>query len=272
MFKPWRFSLFEMLQALRRQHDYKILDITPPLPAPREAPEVTIQWVDMRTVKRTKSRGKRKGTRPWTKVTGITLHQTAVVFSSAHRCLNIPVHSVVLDDGNGGAIIVLLHDPTDYMWHANGFNRGDIGIEVSCRAAGIADDPETAKDESKWTVWLPKILRGKGDPRDHLTEATDAQLEAARVLVKHYDDLVGKNGGALQFIHAHRQATKNRVSDPGSRIWLAVGEWARETLGLFAGPKDFKISNGFPLPDAWTGRPNGIRYSWKVDGRLPPDA
>ncbi len=261
---PWRFGFSDIIRAIQRAQEFTTLEVTTPLPAPREAKETTIQWVDMRTVKRTKSRGKRKGTRPWDKITGLTLHQTAVVVKSAARCLNMPVHAVVLDDGNGGAIIVLLHDPTNYLWHGNGFNRGDIGIEIACRAAGIEGDQRT--------LWLPRKFKHlKGDDRlAECTEATDAQLEAARVLVKYYDDLVGKNGGALQFIHAHRQATKNRVSDPGSRIWGAVGEYARNELGLFAGPKDFQISDGFALPDAWTGMANGIRYNWKVDGRIEP--
>ena len=79
-----------------------------------------------------------------------------------------------------------------------------------------------------------------------------------------------ENGGELEFIHAHRQATKNRVSDPGSRIWMACGEWARRVLGLKVGPADFKISDGKALPDAWTQRPNGIEYNWRVSGVIQP--
>lgn len=258
----WRFSFSDLFSILAR------LKGKPPIvrsePAPTKT-EFAIEWVDMRGTKRTKSRGESKGNRAWNAVLGITWHQTAVVVGSAARCLNMPVHGVVLDDGDGGAIIVLLHDPTSLLWHGNGFNTHDIGIEIACRAAGVEG---VAK-----TLWLPKALAHlKGDERlAEGTEATDAQLEGARQLAKYYDDLVRDNGGELQFVHAHRQATKNRVSDPGSRIWGAVGEWCRTRLDLSVGAPNFQISHGKALPDAWTGRPNGVRYGWQYDGRIKPD-
>jgi hypothetical protein len=92
------------------------------------------QWHDLRGEPRTKSRGRSKGTRDWSKVRGITIHQTAVDFgTNPRRLLNVPVHGATLRDGS----IVLLHDPPAYMWHGHSFNKHDIGIEVSCRAAGI---------------------------------------------------------------------------------------------------------------------------------------
>lgn len=206
---------------------------------------------DLRGAKRTESRGKSKGVRDWSKVTGITLHQTAAVMRTPKRFLSVPVHGATLPDGS----CVLLHDPTALMWHGNGFNSRDIGIEVSCQAAGVEGVSNT--------LWRPA-----SKPDLEATEATDEQLEATRHLVRHYVDLVAANGGRIQYIHAHRQATSQRVSDPGSRIWLAVGEWAREELGLEVGPPDFCIGTGKPLPDAWTGRPNGIEYGWQYDGRL----
>jgi hypothetical protein len=238
-------------------------------PEPREDPPAQegaydITWVDLRDVKKP-SRGKSKGQRPWGNITGITLHQTAVVITKPERCLGVPVHGCVLPgDGDRSAVIVLLHDPTDYMYHANGFNRRDIGIEVSARACGIEGDPRT--------LWLPKKHKGlDGDERLAMAaEATDGQLEACRRLQRYYCDMVSENGGGVEFIHAHRQATKNRVSDPGSRIWMACGEWAIENLGLKVGLPDFQISDGKPLPDAWTGRANGVRYNWRVDGRISP--
>jgi len=239
------------------------------------APEFSVHWIDWRKRKKTKSRGRSKGSRPWSKVTGITLHQTAVNITDPERCLNVPVHSCVMDGGPNGedATIILLHDPTDYMYHANGFNRRDIGIEVCCRAAGVEDDPATAADESVLTTWLPKSIRqriaaGKTTAHEHISEATDAELEACRRLIRYYCEQAEQNEGEIAFIHAHRQATKNRVSDPGSRIWLNCGELARDKLGLDVGPPDFKIADGMPLPDAWTGKAHGIRYNWRVDGRI----
>jgi len=270
-----RWNLVELLGFFARFKTAHESAEPPPKKADEMAegsPEFRVHWIDWRKKVKTKSRGKRKGVRKWPKIKGITLHQTAVNITDPENCLNIPVHGLVMDGGPDGedATIVLIHDPTDYMYHGNGFNRADIGIEVSCRAAGIEDDPGTEKDESRWTLWLPSSLRGKGDPREHASEATDSELEACRRLIRYYTEQAQENGGEIEFIHAHRQATKNRVSDPGSRIWNACGEWARGALGLKVGPADFKISDGKALPDAWTGRPNGIRYNWKRDGRIAP--
>lgn len=264
-----RFDFYDILRFISR-FQAPVISAPPVSNIKEEESEFKIHWIDWTGRKKTKRRGKRKGFREWLRITGITLHQTAVNILNPETCLNIPVHGVVMAGGPDGAdvTIILLHDPTDYMYHANGFNRRDIGIEICCRAAGIEDDPETEKDESKWTLWLPKILRSKGDPRQHASEATDAELEGCRRLIQYYCDQADENDGGIVFIHAHRQATKNRVSDPGSRIWQACGEWAREVLGLKVGPPDFKISDGKALPDAWTGRPNGVRYNWKVDARL----
>ena len=266
-----RFGFLDFFRFLSRfKAQPKSVEVDPPEPAPVEAPEPTFVWVDLRAEKRTKSRGKPHGHRDWSQVTGITLHQTAVNFGTdPMRLLNVPVHGATLEDGT----IVRLQPPTAYMCHANGFNKRDIGIEVSCRACGIYDDPETIKNEGKWTLWLPSSIRarieaGRTTEAEHISEATDIQLEATKELVRFYVDEVAANGGEVKYIHAHRQATKNRVSDPGSRIWLAVGEWAREELGLEVGPADFAISDGKALPDAWTGRANGIRYNWRVDGRI----
>jgi hypothetical protein len=228
------------------------------------------QWHDLRGEPRTKSRGESKGTRDWSKIKGITIHQTAVDFgTNPRRLLNVPVHGATLRDGS----IVLLHDPPAYMWHGHSFNKHDIGIEVSCRAAGIEGDGDS--------LWLPKEVRHNGkkvrsktltsaERLEHASEATDDQLEATRELIRHYCELVEKHGGKIEFIHAHRQSTKSRTSDPGSRIWKACGIWAIEELGLSAGPPGWS-AGGYPLPDAWTGEPNGVRYNSRIDGRIKED-
>jgi N-acetyl-anhydromuramyl-L-alanine amidase AmpD len=172
------------------------------------------------------------------------------------RVLNVPAHGATLRDGR----IVLLHEPTDYMWHAGALNRTDIGIEVSCRACGIEGNGET--------LWLPKTYDDlRGDDRlEMAVEASDVQLMATRRLVRYYIELVAENGGQIKYIHAHRQSSKSRVSDPGSRIWREVGEWARNEHGLQVGTRATWTKGGLPLPDVWTGANNGVRYSWRVRG------
>jgi hypothetical protein len=221
------------------------------------------QWHDLRGEPRPEKRGRSKGTRDWSQIKGITIHQTAVDFgTNPRRLINVPVHGATLRDGS----IVLLHDPTAYMWHGHSFNKHDIGIEVSCRAAGIEGNGKS--------LWLPKEVRRDGvrvksktlspeERLEHATEATDDQLEATRVLIRHYVDLVEKNGGNIEFIHAHRQSSKSRVSDPGSRIWKHCGVWAIDELKLTAGSPGWS-AGGYPLPDAWTGEKNGIKYSSRV--------
>jgi hypothetical protein len=214
-------------------------------------------WHDIRKEPRTKDRGKSKGTRDWNKITGITLHQTACQFgTNPMRLLNVPTHSATLVDGS----IVLMHDPPAYMHHAGKLNRTDIGIEVSCSAPGVVGVAET--------FWLPKKYKHlKGEERlAKSSPPTVAQLEATKELVKYYVDLVAENGGKIKYIHAHRQSSKSRIGDPGEQIWKAVANWAVEELGL--DPHYNWDKGGNALPDVWTGKANGVRYSSKVDGRL----
>ncbi len=220
----------------------------PRLCPPTDAAGFTV--IDLIGQPRTKARGEAHGRRPWTELTGICLHQTAFNFGTdPRRLLNVPVHGGTLEDGQ----IVLLHEPQDYMWAAGRLNRRDIHIEVSCQAAGIEGD--------RRTLWTPKK-----QPDRPAEEATDIQLAATRELVRRYVGEVAQAGGRVAFIHAHRQASSQRTSDPGSRIWQEVGEWARSELGLSAGPPGFQVGDGTPLPDAWTGRTNKIPYNWRVDG------
>lgn len=212
---------------------------------------------DIRKEPRTKDRGKSHGTRDWKKITGITLHQTACQFgTNPMRLLNVPVHGATLVDGS----IVLMHDPPDYMWHAGALNKTDIGIEVSCSAPGVMGEAKT--------FWLPRKYKHlKGEERlAKSSPPTAAQLEATKELVKYYVDLVAENGGKIKYIHAHRQSSKSRIGDPGEQIWKAVGNWAVEELGL--DPHYGWEIGGYELPDVWTGEPNGVRFSSKVDGRL----
>lgn len=213
-------------------------------------------WTDLIKEPRTKDRGKAKGRRPWKNCRGICLHQTAVDFGTdPNRLLNVPVHGATLKDGQ----IVLLHEPTDYMWHANGLNKFDIGIEVSCRAAGILGDERT--------FWLSK--REKQADKKYLNlvkEATEIQLEATKELCMFYIKQVEENGGKIEFIHAHRQSAR-KPSDPGFRIWQKVAIPIMNEFGLTCGPVGWKIGPGTPIPEAWDPvNGKGVPYSWRVKG------
>lgn len=216
----------------------------------KKEPEFT--FTDFTNKKKTKKRGESKGNRDWSQITTIMLHQTAVVFSSAERMLNVPSHSGVLSDGE----IVLLHTPTDYMWHGNSANKFSIGIEISCRAAGVEGNPDT--------FWMRSSEREKGIPFEKLVhEASDIQLAASRELCRYYIELVEKNGGKIEYMMPHRSAHKSRVSDPGSRIWQNVALPIMEEFGL----KLHKVvGSGNPVPEAWDPDQKGVPYNWKVKG------
>jgi len=209
------------------------------------------QWTDLRDLPRTKKRGESKGSRKWSKIKGITLHQTAVDFgTNPKRLLNVPVHGGTLQDGH----IILIHSPVDYMWHAHALNKYDIGIEVSSRCAGIEGNSRT--------FWRSRKEKKAGKKYENLvTEATEIQLEATKELCRYYIKLVEEHGGKIEFIHAHRQGHKSRVSDPGSRIWQKVAIPIMEEFGLTCGPIGWKTGSGHPIPEVWDPK-NGknIKY------------
>lgn len=255
-----RFGFFDLFKSLLPQPNVKSKDIATPGPLvdPQEVEDaIGSIWVDLTKKRRTKKRGKARGQRPWSNITGITLHQTAVDFGpNPMRLLNVPAHGATLKDGK----IVLIHDPTDYMWHGHKFNKHDIGIEISCRAAGILGNGRT--------FWRSKKEREAGKKYTNLvSESSDVQLEATKELCRYYIELVKENGGEIKFIHAHRQAHKSRVSDPGSRIWKAIAIPLMTEFGLSCGPIGWAAGSGHPIPEAWDlENGNGVRYSGSVRG------
>lgn len=214
-------------------------------------------FIDLTKEKREKKRGRSKGKRKWKDVKGITLHQTAVDFgTNPRRLINVPAHGGTLRDGK----IVLLHTPTDYMWHAHSLNKHDIGIEVSCRAAGIEGDARTFWRSSK-------DIEKKKQYKDLVKEANDIQIQATLELCLYYIELVKKNGGKIEFIHAHRQGHSSRISDPGSKIWKEVAKILIEKHGLTSGPVGWKSGSGNPIPEVWDDESGkGIAYNWEVSG------
>lgn len=214
------------------------------------------QWTDLTDTPKTKKRGKSHGRRKWKNVTGITLHQTAVDFgTNPKRLLNVPVHGGTLRDGQ----IVLIHDATDYLWHAHALNKKDIGIEVSCRAAGI--------EGLAASFWRSKKEKEKGKLYGSLVkEATDIQIEATKELCRYYIKLVKEHGGEIKYIHAHRQGHKSRVSDPGSRIWEKVAVEIQKEFGLTSHPVGWKIGSGNPIPQIWDAAQMKIKYSGRIRG------
>jgi hypothetical protein len=182
--------------------------------------------------------------RGWDQVTGITLHQTATVLGEKReRWFNIPVQLGVT---RGGQVLVL--NGCEWVtWHGNGLNTADVGIEIDGYYEGVEGDIRT--------FWRPQE-----DPNRVPLTPTAVQIAAARMAVTWICDEVARHGGAIKFIHAHRQASDERQSDPGSRLWKEVGLWAQQTRGLSDGGKDFTLGTGLKIPEAWDPSRAGIRY------------
>ncbi len=197
---------------------------------------------DLRAIVRPKgTRGAAHGIRPIKNIVGITLHQTATRdFPSTHPHLaSVPAHAMVHRDGG----VSYLHAAEELIWHGNALNGGTIGIEIACRAAGTEGDAST--------FWISKGERKKGASFATLVaEATDVQLAAAYELCRRYIENISIGGGAIRGMWAHRQGHWSRTSDPGSRIWKAVGETVRLDLGL-ADVRDMVLGTGKPIPESW---------------------
>ena len=182
--------------------------------------------------------------RPLRSITGITLHQTAVLFGETpSRWYTLAAHLGITR--GGGAYLIC---PLDrIVWHGNGLNTTDVGIEIDGYFEGIEGKPST--------FWKPPT-----DLTRQPLQLTPEQVSATRAIIKWICGEVKTDGGEVQFIHAHRQASKDRESDPGSRVWKEVGLWAQSDLGLSDGGKNFTRGTGLKIPEAWDPSRVGIPY------------
>jgi hypothetical protein len=168
-------------------------------------------------------------------ITGITLHQTGVVLGEkAQRWSTVPVHFGIPRSGQ----LFQMHDVAKVVAHGNRFNANDVGIEIDGHFEGI--------EAKSWTYWRPAQ-----EPNRLPLVPSAEQIASARQCVRTICSEVARRGGRIQFIHAHRQSSNQRQSDPGSRIWQEVGVWAQHELGLSDGGDGFKVGTGMAIPKAW---------------------
>ena len=188
--------------------------------------------------------------RPIEEVTGITLHQTATHFKGRVP-FRLEMHYVTsrsdrTDDAASES--QYLNDVQSRVWQAqNVFNTHDVGIEVDGYYSGIGLEERY--------FWKPKSKPGRKPM--HLAEE---QVESTRQTITYICEEVGRRGGEIRFIHAHRQTSGTRSSDPGSLLWKALGVWAQETLGLSDGGLGRTWLQGEPIPEAWDPGSAGIPY------------
>jgi hypothetical protein len=182
--------------------------------------------------------------RTWAEVTGICLHQTACVLGERpQRWATVGAHLGVTREGK----IIWLHDFDYAVVHGNGFNNQTVGIEMDGTYAGVEGDLKT--------FWRPKEA-----PDRQPQSPTPALIEAAKQTVRWICAEVERHGGKVKALVAHRQASKDRQSDPGSGLWQAVALPLHSELQLSDGGTGFKIGTGYPIPEAWDPSKVGIKY------------
>lgn len=194
-------------------------------------------------ITRDATKWKDKARRAWSAITGITLHQTACVLGDdPARWRGLDAHIGVTRGGKS-----LLVCPLDrVVWHGNLFNGPDVGVEIDGYYEGI--------EGNRRTLWNPPT-----DPGRAPLVPTAEQIAASRAVVRWIIAEVARNGGRVKYIHAHRQASNMRQSDPGSRIWRDVGVWAQRELGLSDGGDGYRVGTGLAIPREWDDGRSG-RY------------
>lgn len=188
---------------------------------------------------------KRKRKRSWKDVKGITLHQTATNFGgNVMRYKNISAHVGVTPDGKG-----VLMNPIEWVvYHGNAFNSKDVGIEIDGHFAGIEGNLKT--------YWRPK-----SQPDRQPMSVSEAQVNATLAIINWIIKTVADHGGKIEYIHAHRQSSKSRTSDPGSKVWQTIALEAKKRWGLVDGGPKFKLG-GHPIPREWDPSYTASYYPW----------
>lgn len=190
--------------------------------------------------------------RPLSSVTGITIHQTAVKYdvaqyqlnavggdrrlALARRALDVACHVMAFHDG----FVVWTNPLSWYVYHGNGFNGFELGIEIDGNYPGLIGG-ET------WNGKKP-------------TEVTDQVINAARKGIELLTVKGRELGMPIEYIHAHRQSSATRRSDPGQELWQRVVlDYAVPVLGLRTEPARVlrgRNGDGRPIPIEWD--PNGV--------------
>jgi len=183
--------------------------------------------------------------RHWTDTTGVTLHQTACNMGERiERYDTIGAHYAVLRSGR----VLRMCDNNRIVYHGNGWNSRCVGIEVDGLYAGLESDPiRTTWDNPSTPI------------HERAQQVTPEAMLATRNLVRWIRFDVGRNGGTVTALVAHRQSSLDRRDDPGEAIWRAVALPLHAELGLDDGGVGFKIG-GYAIPEGWDERCRGIAY------------
>ena len=192
------------------------------------------------------------------KITGVTIHQTAVSFgvtsrmiaeaggderlALARRGLKVPAHVEAFRDGT----VAATDDVTAYLNHAGRLNAASAAEEIDGRYSGLLDRPETAPREDLRTTW------GSADPQRFEGLIVDASRTGLVWIVTE----LRRMGAPVRYVWAHRQSSSTRRADPGEGIWRGlVLDFAVPYLGLATQPGR-TWGKGRPIPRQWD--PDGV--------------
>lgn len=198
---------------------------------------IPVPGVTFYDLRREADRKHDRGPRPWSKITGITLHQTACDFGRerASRWSTLQAHVGVSREG----WVNWVHDLERVVWHGHGFNDATVGLELEGLYAGIAGNPD-----------------GSATPETPTPELVKAAQETIRWVFA----TVTRHGGHLRYLYAHRQSKGSRRADPGQELWQAVALPMMAELGLEDGGLGYCRGSGRPIPEAWDARHVGSAY------------
>lgn len=163
------------------------------------------------------------------KTTAVVLHQTGFFGWKDSNPLwpKIKAHFVVRQDGR----VQINYDPEVRM--TTGSN--------AANSFAVTIEHEGNFPNANGNAFKPEKF-GVSHLKDH-----PAQVEASRKLVAALK-AISPN---MTAVFAHRQWSDNRENCPGPEIWRAVGEWAKQHLGLTDGGPGWKWDPGEPIPDTW---------------------
>lgn len=181
-------------------------------------------------------------------ISGITIHQTGVEYgvadyqviaakgnkdlALARRSLGVACHMMAFRNG-----IVATPNPFDwYVFHGNKFNATDLGLEIDGNYPGLIGG-------QTWNKKKPSKVTDK---------IVLAACNALELMVWEAKSV----GMPIRYIHAHRQSSNRRRSDPGEEIWKKVVlDFAVPYLKLETQPA-LTLAGGSPIPKEWD--PDGV--------------
>lgn len=173
-------------------------------------------------------------------VCGVTLHQTGCEMpKTAMGWRRLNAHIGVTQEG----LAIIVNDPLDWIWHAQGLSRRTIGIEIEGNYPGLVDNPKT--------LW-----RGGGGPNS----LNPDMLSALGVVFNWLTDWFDDNGANLEYVFGHRQSKDTRIADPGQEIWQQVAiPWMTE-MAATDGGDEYYLGSGRPIPNEWAADGRDAEY------------